>query len=932
MPSSSLPATPHHQRSRSSYRPGEIRDHLEPLSLPLPPTPPHSPTRGLPGTSTLPQPTHQQHLPASPYSGANVVSLFPPSQPSAPAATQTTGTNTPPPPAIPPPPPPTNISHTGQQQTQSPRAQVIPKVSLATADYTAPRPERLSLSAEDFIVETSPPEVGSKPSLNRSISFAPTLSNSTSMLSAITSGSLSSSGRQGSAPSMTAHISPQSPQQSQQSPSQQPPPPQQQPPPPPQVQPLQTLSQVTLQARSTPATNDAASTMISPRSHPHSPRHTREGTDALRPPSPVSHPPLPPLPSGSIVYIPHPPTNSNVPAVQVTASPAATTTVPSTPPVPTSQPPVPSNKIIKDIHEVMHLLPPIPPPVPSHPPPQKIDIYSDEHSKSHHNVPPSPVPSHANTSKISTQDSLTQATSTGMALPWNELELDVMDPENSHTEMTDMDDAHHDFENDRKDMDSESGGTSAKIQRFKKMLRLGSGEDDQKVKTTSLLPAVYKKVGIVQLKEHKKRWKRRSARLSESEIIFVKEKYAEEATPEYVTAVSLAFSIVKPTIRNNRNAFEVVTNTGNITIMASNDTETLEWQIAVSGVCENLMLTSMGEKEGPGTIHQERPSSFAALQELLTLPENKTCADCDSTDPCWASVTFGTFICIDCSGVHRSMGVRYSKVRSVGLDEWPEEFLSVMKKMGNKNSNEFFECTRPESVARPTRNSPREMREEFIRNKYIHRLWVSAEEKQKMVKEQQLTQDSTDEVKAKVKSASSTKADFKLQTAKVGSNILLAGLRHVRGHKDDASSPTGPALCPSAFTCMGADPIVAQARFKEYLLSLMRDDRDFCLQMRKLLFPTADVFSQITSQADSGTPVTSTPESSTKTTERRGTPAVAASSVTISDKHLGTFYAPCTIIHTKFPLCHPYFPWFSPTSALSTVTERFSSSKQKRAK
>ena len=47
------------------------------------------------------------------------------------------------------------------------------------------------------------------------------------------------------------------------------------------------------------------------------------------------------------------------------------------------------------------------------------------------------------------------------------------------------------------------------------------------------------------------------------------------------------------------------------------------------------------------------------------------------TDPDWADINFGVFICIECSGVHRSMGAHLTKVKSVNLDEWSEEHVKV---------------------------------------------------------------------------------------------------------------------------------------------------------------------------------------------------------------------------------------------------------------
>ena len=58
--------------------------------------------------------------------------------------------------------------------------------------------------------------------------------------------------------------------------------------------------------------------------------------------------------------------------------------------------------------------------------------------------------------------------------------------------------------------------------------------------------------------------------------------------------------------------------------------------------------------------------------------KNKFCADCSAPDPDWASINLGILICHDCSGIHRSLGVHISKIRSVLLDRWTEAQMSVI--------------------------------------------------------------------------------------------------------------------------------------------------------------------------------------------------------------------------------------------------------------
>ncbi|KAL3612499.1 hypothetical protein D5086_003519 [Populus alba] len=110
------------------------------------------------------------------------------------------------------------------------------------------------------------------------------------------------------------------------------------------------------------------------------------------------------------------------------------------------------------------------------------------------------------------------------------------------------------------------------------------------------------------------------------------------------------------------------------------------------------------------------------LEGLLKLPENRECADCKAKGPRWASVNLGIFICMQCSGIHRSLGVHISKVRSATLDTWLPEQVAFIQSMGNERANSYWEADLPP-------NYDRVGIENFIRAKYEEKRWVSKDGK-----------------------------------------------------------------------------------------------------------------------------------------------------------------------------------------------------------
>ncbi|GAA6058505.1 hypothetical protein JCM10212_006944 [Sporobolomyces blumeae] len=81
----------------------------------------------------------------------------------------------------------------------------------------------------------------------------------------------------------------------------------------------------------------------------------------------------------------------------------------------------------------------------------------------------------------------------------------------------------------------------------------------------------------------------------------------------------------------------------------------------------------------------------AVLLDWMKEGENKHCSECHLPSPQWCSLSYGTTLCLSCSGVHRSLGVHLSFVRSLTMDKWTQPQMQRMLAGGNQKAREFFE-------------------------------------------------------------------------------------------------------------------------------------------------------------------------------------------------------------------------------------------------
>ena len=106
---------------------------------------------------------------------------------------------------------------------------------------------------------------------------------------------------------------------------------------------------------------------------------------------------------------------------------------------------------------------------------------------------------------------------------------------------------------------------------------------------------------------------------------------------------------------------------------------------------------------------------------------NRWCADCSSSNKVeWTSINLGIVLCIECSGIHRSLGTHISKIRSLTLDvtSFSTDIVELILLIGNRVSNMVWEATL-EPALKPSAQSTREQRLKFGTAKYVDKAYVS---------------------------------------------------------------------------------------------------------------------------------------------------------------------------------------------------------------
>ncbi|XP_066583474.1 arf-GAP with coiled-coil, ANK repeat and PH domain-containing protein 2 [Prorops nasuta] len=231
-----------------------------------------------------------------------------------------------------------------------------------------------------------------------------------------------------------------------------------------------------------------------------------------------------------------------------------------------------------------------------------------------------------------------------------------------------------------------------------------------------------------------KTWNRRWFCLRNHQLVYRKRTGEDDYT---IMEEDLRLCTVKPVVDcDRRNCFEVLSPTKSHILQADSEDTYLAWitamQQAIGAAIQRGLSTISSIHNRETDIHDSKghtrpppkPKS-RVWEQLLKIPGNDACCDCGNPYPKWASINLGITLCIECSGVHRSLGVHYSKVRSLTLDDWEPEILKVMAELGNTVINNVYEALPlPQEVIKATPKCKSNIREAWIKAKYIDRMFV----------------------------------------------------------------------------------------------------------------------------------------------------------------------------------------------------------------
>ncbi|XP_030275093.1 arf-GAP with SH3 domain, ANK repeat and PH domain-containing protein 2 isoform X2 [Sparus aurata] len=185
------------------------------------------------------------------------------------------------------------------------------------------------------------------------------------------------------------------------------------------------------------------------------------------------------------------------------------------------------------------------------------------------------------------------------------------------------------------------------------------------------------------------------------------------------TRLNLLTCQVKPSVEDKK-CFDLISHNRTYHFLAEDEAECVAWISVLSNSKQEALSVALdgGRRGGGGGESSVEDLTRAITDDIRRMPGNNNCCDCGAPDPGWLSTNLGILTCIECSGIHREMGVHVSRIQSLSLDSLGTSDLLLARNVGNAGFNEILEANLLSPSLKPSQHSHMAERKDFILSKY----------------------------------------------------------------------------------------------------------------------------------------------------------------------------------------------------------------------